>query len=140
MPTQSSILVTDRMFLKQILDNLLSNAIKYTGAHSTIKTIVSTEKSNLFIDICDQGAGINHEEQRIFKCFERVGNPNRPQGSTLLVLDSGLFPLSPLINGEVTVLHSDHSGTTFRLSLWDVLLASDLNKDRHLKISPTKLL
>lgn len=138
MPKQKSMMVTDRMFLKQILDNLLSNAIKYTGTHSTIKTIVSTEKNHLFIDICDQGTGINHEEQqRIFKCFERVGNPNRPREHSIGLGLWIVSLLSPLIHGEVTVLHSDHSGTTFRLSLWEVLLESDLSEDRDVENEPS---
>ena len=122
-PDKELIIVTDRMFLKQILDNLISNALKYTATRSIIKVTVSSSDSNLFIDITDQGTGISPEEQqRIFRCFERVGNPNRPREHSIGLGLWIVSLLSPLINGEVTVLSSDHSGTTFRLSLWDVLL------------------
>ena len=123
MPKTHLMMVTDRMFLKQILDNLISNAMKYTSAHSTIKIIVSYSNSDLFIDVCDQGTGISLEDQsRIFKCFERVGNPDRPREHSIGLGLWIVSLLSPLIHGEVSVITSDHSGSVFRLGLEDVLL------------------
>lgn len=122
-PKAHLMMVTDRMFLKQILDNLISNAIKYTSANSQIKIMVSYSDSDLFIDVCDQGTGISLEDQeRIFKCFERVGNPERPREHSIGLGLWIVSLLSPLIHGEVSVINSDDSGSIFRLSLWDVLI------------------
>ena len=122
-PDSQQMIVTDRMFFKQILDNLISNALKYTSSDSEVKVIVTYSESDLFIDVCDQGTGINPKDQiKIFKCFERAGNPDRPREHSIGLGLWIVSLLSPLIHGEVTISQSDHTGSTFRLALWDVLI------------------
>ena len=118
---------TDRMFLKQILDNLISNALKYSSSNSQIKVQVQTHQDDFIIDVIDEGPGIPLEDQkRIFKRFERAGNPNRPRehsiGLGLWIVDL----LAPLIRSKVDLIQSSDQGSTFRLTLKEAILFTTL--------------
>ena len=113
---------TDRMFLKQILDNLISNALKYSPPESQVKITVDTHQDDLLIEVSDQGPGIPHRDQeRIFKRFERAGNPDRPREHSIGLGLWIVSLLAPLIHGQVDIVHSSNQGSTFRLTLKEAL-------------------
>ena len=112
--------VTDRMFFKQILDNLISNAIKYSPSSSEITITVTMSSNDVFIDVLDQGPGIDPTDQtRIFHCFERVGDPSRPREHSIGLGLWIVSLLAPLINAEVSLRQSTQEGSIFRLSLFE---------------------
>lgn len=65
----------DREAMAQAISNLLDNAIKYSGETKQLWITTKTVRSDLSIEIADQGIGIPRAEQaRIFEKFYRVGN------------------------------------------------------------------
>ena len=65
----------DRDAMAQAISNLLDNAIKYSGEIKQLSITTETVRSDLSIEIADQGIGIPHAEQaKIFEKFYRVGN------------------------------------------------------------------
>ncbi|HET6979313.1 MAG TPA: HAMP domain-containing sensor histidine kinase [Pyrinomonadaceae bacterium] len=65
----------DRDAMTQAISNLLDNAIKYSRDTRRISIKTETVRSDLFIEIADNGIGIPRAEQgKIFEKFYRVGN------------------------------------------------------------------
>jgi signal transduction histidine kinase len=61
--------------MAQAISNLLDNAIKYSGEVKQLSITTETVRSDLSIEIADQGIGIPRAEQiKIFEKFYRVGN------------------------------------------------------------------
>lgn len=69
---QSVHFICDPLRLNQALVNLLSNAVKYSPRGSTVTVSACENSQDLEIRICDQGIGIDPEEQnRVFNPFVR---------------------------------------------------------------------
>ncbi|MFD2874797.1 ATP-binding protein [Paenibacillus rhizoplanae] len=80
--------VTDRKWCRFIIRQLLTNAIKYspTGTSLTFRTNV-TEQENVFLDLIDEGPGIQpHDLPRIFDKGFTGGNGRIHNASTGLGL------------------------------------------------------
>jgi signal transduction histidine kinase len=65
----------DRDAMAQAISNLLDNAIKYSRDVKQLSITTKTVRSDLSVEIADQGIGIPRAEQaKIFEKFYRVGN------------------------------------------------------------------
>lgn len=65
----------DVLRLSQLIGNLLSNAVKYSPEGTTIEVRLSTDGSNAFLKVLDQGRGIPAAElERVFEGFYRPAN------------------------------------------------------------------
>ena len=109
---------TDRQRLEQILRNLLSNAIKFTDSGAVSLTVSSTANGPLQFVVADSGIGIPPEQQHaIFDAFHQAdGTTSRRFGGTGLGLSISR-DLTALLGGELTVVSSPGSGSTFTLVL-----------------------
>ncbi len=113
---------SDRHKLEQILLNLLSNAIKFTEVGG-IKIVVTIENISLKISVIDSGIGISDEDQKkIFNEFEQVDltSSRKYQGAGLGLAICKKYV--NLLNGEITVSKNKLSGTTFSISLSNIIL------------------
>jgi signal transduction histidine kinase len=84
-PRDMSITI-DRARFKQILYNLLSNAVKFTPEDGHVNVEVLANQSRTVITVCDDGIGIDLEDQvMIFDEFRQVdpGPGHRQQGTGL---------------------------------------------------------
>ena len=114
-------ILTDPTRLRQILMNLLSNAIKFTHEGSVNLKVALVGKApnrKIQIDVSDTGIGISEEMcDKLFQPFTQAdGSMSRRFGGTGLGLTiSKRF--AELLGGDLTILETSHSGTTFRLSI-----------------------
>ena len=117
-PSVPATICTDRQRLEQILRNLLSNAIKFTDSGAVSLTVSSTAGGPLQFAVEDSGIGIPPEQQRaIFDAFHQAdGSTSRRFGGTGLGLSISR-DLTALLGGELTVISSPGSGSTFTLLL-----------------------
>ena len=68
----------DERRIKQALINLIRNSIAYTPEGGRIELIAAGDKSDIIINVKDNGSGIEEEEQlRVLKPFERSDNDNK---------------------------------------------------------------
>lgn len=112
-------LKTSPEMLARILFNLTENAVKYAyrdGAENIITVGVSVKKNILIIDVEDEGPGIPEPlRENIFIAFERGKNHEKHSGLGLgLTISSRI---ARLLNGKLSLLRSDCTGTTFRLEI-----------------------
>ncbi|MEI2397795.1 MULTISPECIES: HAMP domain-containing sensor histidine kinase [Paenibacillus] len=112
--------VTDRKWCRFIIRQLLTNAIKYspTGTSLTFRTNV-TEQENVFLDLIDEGPGIQpHDLPRIFDKGFTGGNGRIHNASTGL----GLY-LAQTVAAKIGITLQVHSiqpqGTTMRMTFTD---------------------
>lgn len=112
-------ILTDPTRLRQILMNLLSNAIKFThegNVNMKVSLVGKAPNRRIQIDVSDTGIGISEEmRDKLFQPFTQAdGSMSRRFGGTGLGLTiSKRF--AGLLGGDLTILDSSHSGTTFRL-------------------------
>ncbi len=132
LPDDASIVYTDPVRLKQILNNLIENAIKFTPETGSI-TISYQQKDNAIIfDVTDTGIGISPQQQKIiFNRFRQADDSHtRKFGGTGLGLAISQ-QLSTLLGGEIWVNSSPQSGSTFSFYIPytqnnDVIKVSDI--------------
>lgn len=110
--------VGDQLLLQLMVNNLLENAAKYAPASTDISISLKKQDDHLWLTIADEGMGIpNHEKQKIFHKFYRVGNEEtrKTKGTGL-----GLYLTEKIINwhkGSVVVRDNEPKGTIFEVSL-----------------------
>lgn len=107
----------DPIRLQQILTNLLNNAKHAIEGKGRIKVALAEMNNELTIDIKDSGSGIPPDEQDLI--FERFF---RGEGKKYKIRGLGLgLPFSKMIaqslGGDLVLLNSSSSGTTFRITL-----------------------
>lgn len=107
----------DPIRLQQILTNLLNNAKHAIEGKGRIKVALADMNNELTIDIKDSGSGIPPDEQDLI--FERFF---RGEGKKYKIRGLGLgLPFSKMIaqslGGDLVLLNSSSSGTTFRITL-----------------------
>ncbi len=122
---------TDSLRLQQILRNLLSNAIKFTHEgsvslmirhpHSLSEDLIDkglSKESTVVFEVKDTGIGIPEEQQKtIFEAFTQAdGTTSRKYGGTGLGLTISRN-LAHILGGEIEMLSTENSGTTFSLYL-----------------------
>lgn len=112
-----SVIVTDRVKLKQIFVNLLTNAFKFTD-NGTIEGGCKLENNNLLFYVSDTGLGIPADKQKfIFERFAqlRQGGNNATGGTGLgLAIVKGLVTL---LGGEILLTSRQGKGSTFSFSI-----------------------
>ena len=107
----------DRDALSQILSNLLSNIEKYAGEGAKARLHVAIEKTQLLIEVEDDGPGIAfNARQRIFLPFERAGS-RVDEGATGTGLGLAISrELAERMGGRL-VLVPTAKGAKFRLTI-----------------------
>ncbi len=117
----TTMVVTDRRALAQILLNLTDNAIKYTQAGSVCIAAQSTDwnaTAAVALRVSDTGVGIKSEDlERLFHAFEQLDatTTRRFEGTGL-----GLYlsrSLAQVLGGELSVRSELGAGSTFTLTL-----------------------
>ncbi|MEE4197285.1 MAG: LytS/YhcK type 5TM receptor domain-containing protein [Bacteroidales bacterium] len=127
----ATIIKTDPIRLKQVLDNLLSNAIKYSD-QGTIEVSFSLDpqKEKIFFTVKDQGIGISSLDlSMIFDRFMQSDNRKFKEGTGLgLAICKGILNL---MNGDIGVRSELGQGSVFWFSLPLVLMKSAKKKPGH---------
>jgi signal transduction histidine kinase/ActR/RegA family two-component response regulator len=116
-PTQT-IIVTDKVKLKQIFINLISNAFKFTEeGHIEVGCTLNSENKLEFF-VSDTGIGIQADKQaQIFERFTQVNqSKTRIHSGTGLGL-SIVKGLLHLLNGKIWLESAPNKGTTFYFSI-----------------------
>lgn len=112
LPELSEKIFTDKNLLRNILVNLLSNAIKYSPEESVIDLKILIIKSEMIIEVTDQGIGIPKEDQvHLFERFFRANNSTNIQGTGL-----GLNIIKrylELLGGTITFKSEINKGSSF---------------------------
>lgn len=109
-------LVQDETLLCHVVTNLVSNAVKFSGEKSLIAVIVSELKSNVLIQVKDEGIGIPEDNiEKLFTRFYRADNAGQIQGTGLGL--SIVKQYTELLEGQVSVKSKQGMGTTFEVSL-----------------------
>jgi PAS domain S-box-containing protein len=108
---------TDPERFTQVLLSLFTNAVKFTN-HGGVDILASTADGSLCIDVTDTGHGIAPEHlPHIFNPFWQAEQPaTRRAGGAGLGL-SIAQRLARLLDGDVVVMSSSPTGTTFRFRL-----------------------
>lgn len=110
-------LVTDRNKLLQVIQNILTNAIKAIGRDGNIKIKLSEYKQKVFIEITDDGIGIDSDKlDIIFERFYRIDDSRntKTNGVGLGLAISKNFVEA--LNGKIDVKSKINEGTSFILS------------------------
>lgn len=116
--TDTPLIATDGMLVKEVYSNLFSNAIKYTPAGGTIHIELSNNHSDVTFSVQDTGYGIPEKAQKhIFTKFFRAENVTRQDvtGTGL-----GLYltkTISETLGGELWFESQENVGTTFYFRL-----------------------
>jgi len=105
----------DRNLLEIAVLNLIQNAMKYSPAGSPVTVRLSTHQALAYVDVADQGTGVPPDDhERIFMKYYRVaGHPMTGSGLGLYIARE----IARRHGGDLALLKSDGSGSTFRLSL-----------------------
>ncbi|GAA5025605.1 hypothetical protein GCM10011506_10380 [Marivirga lumbricoides] len=100
-----------------ILQNLIENSIKYLDKNkeeSTVHITVYGTKTDIHIEVKDNGQGIDKEHQgKIFDMFYRANNSAQGTGLGLFILKRAVERL----HGEIKLESTPGIGTTFNISL-----------------------
>lgn len=114
--SESFLVNLDKKLIRNIIINLVSNAIKFTAENTNINIDVNLSKSEIKLDIADQGIGIPEVDQKhLFERFFRSSNAKEIQGTGL-----GLSIVAHYVNllkGTITFKSEENKGTTFFISL-----------------------
>jgi PAS domain S-box-containing protein len=106
----------DKKLFRHIAFNLLSNAIKYSAEKKEITFKIESNKSQLKIEIIDQGIGIPKEDQaNMFQRFYRANNAANIEGTGL-----GLNIVKQyieLMGGNIKFKSELNIGSTFYVEL-----------------------
>lgn len=115
---RASPIVSDRVFLEQIIGNLMDNAVKYSVAgrapQITLRAF-NTTPGWFAIEVQDNGRGIGAQDHdRIFDLFRRSGAQDKPgEGLGLAHVRASVRSLG----GDITLTSRLGEGTTFTISL-----------------------
>ncbi|TNE54895.1 MAG: response regulator [Bacteroidetes bacterium] len=72
---------TDKNRVEKIINNLISNAIKYSPSNTEIQFRIKETETSVLLEVCDQGPGINKDEQhKIFDRFYQARTNNKSGG------------------------------------------------------------
>lgn len=109
-------ITSDMDLLYQILENLLSNAVKYSKDGGNVYFKVKHENDTLFLQIKDEGIGINEGEQsQLFDRFFRAKNVGLREGSGLGL--SIVKKCIEVIGGKIDFKSKVNKGTEFFLEI-----------------------
>lgn len=106
----------DPLLLQLMVNNLLENAVKYSPRESPVILSLKRSKSNVEMQVKDEGPGIpDAEKKKIFSKFYRIGNEatRKAQGTGL-----GLYicrKISKDHNADISVTDNTPHGSIFTL-------------------------
>jgi signal transduction histidine kinase len=104
----------DPIQLTQVLFNLFINAIYHSPENSVIKIQVSNNKNNLFIEIADEGKGIQQKnKERIFEPFFTTKPLGEGSGLGLSVVHG----IVKSHRGTITTFQNKPKGSIFKIRL-----------------------
>ncbi|GEM00956.1 Signal transduction histidine kinase [Halolactibacillus halophilus] len=108
---------TDPVRFEQIMTNLLQNANQASGDNQMISVTVTDSATTYIIDVSDYGQGI--EKQDIPYIFERFyRGENKKYATRGLGLGLSLSKMmAQALEGDLVLVQTSESGTTFRLTL-----------------------
>ena len=111
-------LTGDEVKLSLAISNLIDNGIKYTQSGGKVKINAYSDKNFVYINIQDNGIGINIDEQdKVFERFYRVDKTrDRETGGTGLGLSITHSTIN-MHNGEIKLESAEGIGTTFYITL-----------------------
>lgn len=113
----TTVVLSDRERLRQVLDNLIENAVKYTPNGGSVQVVASTQADAATITIEDTGIGISPEHlPRIFDRFYRVNkdcNANSGAGLGLSIVSS----IAKTLNLRIDAESVPGSGSCFTVSI-----------------------
>ncbi len=111
-----TLVIADRLRLKQVVTNLIKNAIKYSPGADKVIVRCEREGKHIKVEIVDFGIGVpENTKDKIFQPFYRAENADKVGG-----LGIGLYISSEIINyhqGELSVTSNVHKGSTFSFTL-----------------------
>nr|WP_231710808.1 HAMP domain-containing sensor histidine kinase [Gracilibacillus suaedae] len=107
----------DAVRVQQIITNLFNNASQAMDGEGTITVKLHTGPNKVMIDVNDTGVGIPvHDQSYIFERFYRGENKKYKIGGLGLGLPFSKM-IANVLKGDLTLVESNHSGTTFRVVL-----------------------
>ena len=104
----------DRTLIKQVIANLLDNAIKYSPANTVVTIDLKKNTSHIFINVRDQGIGIDQFE--LNKIFERLYRSDKSRTESGFGL--GLSLVKTIVEahqGRIEVKSQLGAGTEFKV-------------------------
>jgi PAS domain S-box-containing protein len=105
-----------RIYLESVLLNLLSNALKYIypGRPPVIYFKTYTESGNTFLQVTDNGLGINLERygHQIFKLRKTFHRHPESRGIGLFMIKNQIEAMG----GDITISSRENEGTTFNIN------------------------
>ncbi len=126
--SEETIIVSDKLKIKQIISNLISNGIKYT-LEGSVEFKAKVDDSRLVIDIIDSGMGIPQDKiDEVFKPFARIDTYNQfAEGSGYgLSVVKGLVDL---LEGEIKVESEVGKGSHFNVTI-PIEIAHEENEEQ----------
>lgn len=105
------LVMVDKQMLSRAFSNLLSNAFKFSPDHGLIGIKIGIKDNNLFIEVSDQGPGIDVSVQD--KIFERFYHHGKGTGLGLALVRQ----IAQGHKGEVELESEKGKGSTFRIVL-----------------------
>jgi len=108
----------DQLLLQVAVNNLVENAIKYTPKETPVTVVLTEEKSDIRLQVKDEGKGIADEEKKkVFNKFYRVGNAatKGAKGTGL-----GLYLTERILrqhNANISVTDNFPAGSIFTITL-----------------------
>ncbi|MCG7499406.1 heavy metal sensor histidine kinase [Vibrio sp. Of7-15] len=111
--------LSDSGLLRQIIGNLLSNAICYANQESTVKIILTENKSSIQIAVLNHGAPIPQAEQSMIFEWKYQSKVHTPSNTNEIHIGVGLTIVRSIVNamkGHIT-LHSNNKATIFFVKL-----------------------
>ena len=117
-PKRLPTLSLDADAMEEVFINLFSNALKYSTGKKHVGLVVRKRKTDIFIEISDNGIGIPKKEQRnIFDNFYRVTDPQTRQAGGAGL---GLALVKQIVEfhgGNIRVRSTTGKGSTFIIGL-----------------------
>ena len=114
----STMVLSNRSLLIELVDNLCQNAIRYNVAGGSVDITICKKQNKAVLTVADTGIGISADEQsRIFERFYRVDKSrSRETGGTGLGL-AIVKHIVELHDGEINLTSEVGKGTTIKVKL-----------------------
>ena len=111
-------IVTDQIFLKQLMTILFDNAIKYTDDDGVISVMATSTDRYLIFRVADNGPGISDEDKKkIFDRFYRVDKARTRQKGGFGLGLSLAKQIVDAFKGTIYVKDNKPKGTVFEVKL-----------------------
>lgn len=125
-PDTNIIFLSDREKLEMIVKNLVSNSIKYSPNDSEIHLEFIFENGKLFIEVTDQGKGIQADNREIifdrFKQLdEKINSINTGHGLGLSIVQA----YTELLGGKINLTENSPGGVRMMVAIPESVNAED---------------